>query len=266
MKLDKATANNRLSLWTGDMIVSIKELMIEDKIIRRKIEAQLESSGCWTRKKNRLRVSITEQRREICPVEILNILLCNLLTFSPTHRLSALRGHPPLKWSETDRQRGWWDGWRCIKFLLSQHTQGGSLPLRSLLCSLQQNNKGIKWLPGKPLHSISQHARLALTGQNRDRYFTYLENIERDVILGDDGVKLKKFIAHDSRASTKMLRRYLKVISLCPPHYSYYCQHQKMTTPLSREVTLWNKNRLIYDIKKLIPIKLHIISQCIGSL
>lgn len=86
------------------------------------------SPGCWTRKKNSLCVSITQQLRELCPVKILNIILCNLLTFSPTHSLSAA-----LRERERDRdmQRGWWDGRICIKLLLSQQTQGGSLPLSS---------------------------------------------------------------------------------------------------------------------------------------
>lgn len=66
------------------MIVGIKESFIKRKeIIMRKIESESQSLGGWTRQKNCLCVSITEQLREICPVEILNIFLCNPLTFSP---------------------------------------------------------------------------------------------------------------------------------------------------------------------------------------
>lgn len=82
-------------------------------MIMRKTEAELQSSGCWSRMKICLHVSITEQRREICPVEILNIFLCKTLTFSPPHRVSAaLRGHAQLKWwRETDSQRERMMGW-----------------------------------------------------------------------------------------------------------------------------------------------------------
>lgn len=55
---------------------------------------------------------------------------------------------------EADRQGGCWDGWRCIRFLLSQHTVGGSLPPRSLQCSFNWT-KGDKITAQKALKTLN---------------------------------------------------------------------------------------------------------------
>lgn len=128
-------------------------------------------------RKNSSRVSITEQRREICPVETLNIVLCNLSTAQTKCCSERTSTAEVMGVRRTDREED--DG---MGGDVSSSTSTASLPLRSLLCRLQRDRERIKLLHRKHQHSRTRSARAAL--QDDDYYYIII--IERRDIQTED--------------------------------------------------------------------------------
>lgn len=70
----------------------------------RKAETELQSRRCCSRKKKHLCVSITEQQRDICPDEILNIILCNLFTTQAKCCSESVSTAAVMGGGQTDRE------------------------------------------------------------------------------------------------------------------------------------------------------------------